>query len=122
MAKLKKEAISQNLDNIEILWGDIENVGGVKLTDNSIDVAIVSNVLFQATAKYQLALEVKRILKSTGRVLFVDWSESFSGLGPQSSDIVTAEEAQKIFTEAGFSVGKSFSAGPHHYGSIFIKK
>lgn len=122
LAKLKKEASHQNLNNIEILWGDIENVGGVKLTDNSADVVIVSNVLFQAEAKYQLALEAKRILKPAGRLLFIDWSESFGGLGPQAGDIVTAEEAEKIFSEAGFNVSKSFPAGPHHYGIIFVKK
>ncbi|MEX0918602.1 MAG: class I SAM-dependent methyltransferase [Candidatus Paceibacterota bacterium] len=122
LEKLRREARAAHLGNIEIIWGEISRVGGVKLADAKLDAIVVSNVLFQIDAKYQLVLEAKRLLKPGGRLLLVDWSESFSHLGPRPEEVVPAAAAEQIFTEAGLTAGEPFSAGPHHYGIIFTKK
>ena len=122
LARLKAQSLAAGLKNVEVIWGDIERVGGSGLGDHKADAAIIANVLFQAKASYQVALETKRILKSGGRVLIVDWKESFGGLGPRPEDVVSAEQIKKVFGEAGFAFDREFPAGDNHWGMILRKQ
>ncbi len=115
------EAQKLDLTNISYIWGDIETRGGTKISDGTVDVVVVANVLFQSAAAYSVALEIKRILKLTGKVLVVEWKDSFSGIGPTPEMVVTPEALAKIFTEAGFLVVKDISVGDYHYGMILRK-
>lgn len=121
LASLKKEARVKNINNIEVIWGDIEQAGGVGLADNLADAVIISNVLFQAKSMYTLALEAKRILKPGGTIMVIDWSDSFGGIGPNPVDVVSADEVKKTFGSAGLAFTIDFPAGDHHYGLIFAK-
>lgn len=112
-------AVQKNLHNIEIIWGDVELPHGSKLADKLLDLVLISNLLFQVTGKGELMKEARRVLKSGGRLVVVDWSDSFGGLGPQPGDIVTEEKARILAQAHGFLFQKSFDAGAHHYGMIF---
>jgi len=118
LEKVKNAAHQMRLSNVEVLWGDIESIGGTKLRDLSVDRVIISNVLFQVQHKDNLCLEVKRILKPGGKVLVVDWSEA-TPLSPKT--IVTQNSAMMLFEKAGFAFDSSIKAGDHHYGLIFKK-
>lgn len=118
LLKLKAEAEKQHLHNVEIIWANIEKLGGTKLRDRSIDAAIISNVLFQIEDKPVFALEVKRIMKDGGRVLLIDWSESFGGIGPKASEVMTKEKALALFATQGFVSDGTIDTGAHHYGLI----
>ncbi|MBI2475978.1 MAG: methyltransferase domain-containing protein [Candidatus Taylorbacteria bacterium] len=119
LQKIKNEAQRSGLPNIEALWGDIEKLGGTRLADASVDSALVCNTLFQLERKNDFPLEVKRILKPGGRVLVVDWKESFGGLGPQPEHVFSEEDARSLFEKAGFDFERGIKAGEHHYGLIF---
>ena len=119
LQKIKNEAVRSHLINVETLWGDVERLGGTRLPDASVDAALVCNTLFQLEEKKDFPSEVKRILKPGGRVLVVDWRESFGGMGPQPEHVVAAQAARSLFENAGFSLEKEISAGAHHYGFIF---
>jgi len=121
LEKLKDVALKQNLQNIETVWADIDEVGGSSLADESMDGAIVSNVLFQSEDKVSLAKEVKRTLKPNSKVLLVEWSDSFGNLGPAPDDVVKKEDAINLFTSIGFLTEREFDAGDHHYGVILRK-
>ncbi|HEY4494472.1 MAG TPA: methyltransferase domain-containing protein [Candidatus Paceibacterota bacterium] len=116
--KLKNSAGLIGLRNIEIVWGNIEKIGGTKLREGIADRAIISNTLFQVAPEDRdnLALETKRILKPGGKLLVVDW-EAGSPFGPKT--LVPKMLAQGIFEKVGFIVEKNFDAGDHHYGIIF---
>ena len=122
LVRLKKEATAKKILNIEIIWGDLEKTGGAKLKDDSMDRVIVSNLLFQIGGKESLAEEAARVLKSGGKVLVIDWTDSFGGLGPQEKDIFGKEKAQTLFENAGFSLERAIDSGVHHYGLILAKK
>jgi ubiquinone/menaquinone biosynthesis C-methylase UbiE len=121
LSNIKNSATKQGLSNVEVIWGDIESLGGTKIKDHSIDAVIISNVLFQTENKQGIIEEAKRILKPQGRALVVDWKESFGGMGPHPDYIVSEQSARKIFEEGGFSLDRSIPAGDHHYGFIAIK-
>ncbi len=118
LEKLKSSANIAHLSNIEVVWGNIENIGGTKLRDGCVDRVIVSNVLFQIEHRDNFCLEVKRILKPGGKVLVVDWSEA-STLGPKT--YVARLTAQALFEKAALVYESSINAGDHHYGLIFKK-
>lgn len=121
LERLAKEARSERLSAVHAVWGNVEKLGGSKLADQSVDVVLVSNLLFQVEGKYTLALEAKRVLKPGGRVVVIDWSDSYGGLGPAPAAVIKPEEVKKIFTEAGLALLEEFAAGAHHYGLIFKK-
>ncbi len=121
LEELKAEAARRDLKNIEVIWGDVERLHGTKLADDMVDAVIFSNVLFQTPAKYQAAVEARRILKPTGKVLVIDWADTFGGLGPHPDHIVKESDLEAIFTEAGFTKLKRFDAGDHHFGLLFNK-
>jgi len=122
LEKIKKESALRHLGNIEIIWADLEHLGGTKLRESSMDAVVMANILFQLSLKDNTVLEVKRILKNNGKVLLIDWLSSFGGIGPQPKDVLSKEKAEEIFAKNGFVVEKEFAAGAQHYGIIFRKK
>lgn len=120
--RVKKDAEKQKLLNLEIVWGNIEKKGGTKLSDLSMDREIIANVLFQVEDKNGLASEAHRILRNGGKVLVIDWSDSFNNMGPIAPSVVSKESARAIFEKAGFIFEKEVPAGSHHYGFIIMKR
>jgi len=121
LTKVANEARSNKRYNVEVVWGDVEKIGGTKLRENFVDIVVVANILFQIGNKKNFITEVRRILKSTGILLFIDWTDSFNNLGPHADHIVTKEAAITLFTSNGFKVEKDIDAGAHHYGMIVRK-
>jgi len=119
LERLKKEAQRQHTTNIEIIAGDLEKLGGSKIREVTCDVCIASNILFMVEDKKNFLLEAKRILKPGGRLLLVDWSASFSGMGPHTNHVVYKDDAVKLAISAGFKIDHEIDAGAHHYGIIF---
>jgi ubiquinone/menaquinone biosynthesis C-methylase UbiE len=112
------------LDNVEILWGNIEKKGGTKIGDNIVDAVIASNILFQLEHKERFIDETKRILKNGGRVLLIDWIPESSGVAPvvNLKMAVPKHKAQEMFEAKGFILEQDINAGTHHYGMILIKQ
>jgi ubiquinone/menaquinone biosynthesis C-methylase UbiE len=121
LTKVKNNAVREGLYNVEVIWGDIDKVGGTKLRDASIDLAFLCNVLFQLENKANIVKEIKRILKPAGRVLIVDWTDSFGGIGPKPDVVVKKDKVMDMFEKEGFHLDREISAGAHHYGLIYKK-
>jgi len=117
--KLENEIRQWGITNIECIWGDIEKIGGTKISDGSMDRIIISNVLFQAEDKMGLISEARRLLKKDGEILFIDWSDSFGGMGPTEENVVTEDTAKELFKKKGFKFVEKISTSAHHYGIIF---
>jgi ubiquinone/menaquinone biosynthesis C-methylase UbiE len=121
LEKLKNGAKHNNLHNIDVVWGDLERLGGTKLKENSMDAIVACNLFFQIQNKDGLCLEAKRVLRPNGRVMVIDWSGSAGGVGPQESDVISQDKMTALFQEHGFKLDRSIDAGSHHYGLIFRK-
>lgn len=121
LERIKTLAANQGIHNIEYIWGDVEAQKGSKLKDGLADWVLVANLLFQAPEKQAVINEAKRVLKPRGRLLVVEWSESFGGTGPAQADVVSASAVKTFAATAGLNFEKDISAGEHHYGLIFRK-
>lgn len=119
LRRIKNAAEKEGHTNIEVVWSDLEEHGS-KLA-SVLDIVLISNLLFQVRDKKAIFEEAARVLKQGGRVIIIDWSDSFGGLGPPKDAVVAKEVAYKYAREAGFTFVKEFPAGAHHYGLIFRK-
>jgi len=117
--KLENDLKNSRFGSIHCIWGDVERLGGTKLSDKSIDRIIISNILFQSENKIGLIDEARRILKNDGEILLIDWSDSFGGMGPNAKHVITQTEAKELFEKRGFKFVENISVGNHHYGIIF---
>ena len=118
LTRIKNTATQEHLDNVEIIWGDFELPHGSRIADCLVDVVIISNALFQLENKSGALHEARRILKPAGKLAIIDWSESYSGMGPTKSDVVQKEAALELARMAGFTLMNEFAAGAHHYGLL----
>ena len=120
LSALKGKLAVEKLDNIYMILCDLEAPRGSTLQDDSLDIVLIPNVLFQAENKYAIIQEGERILKSGGQLLVIDWLKQVA-FGPKES-IVSPDEVKKIADDIGLSFKKEFAAGDYHYALLFIKK
>jgi ubiquinone/menaquinone biosynthesis C-methylase UbiE len=121
LRKLKAEAAREHIHNIETIWADAELPHSTKVVDHHIDRAILSNTLFQVEDKEGLAKEIARVMRPKGKLLVVDWMDSFGGLGPHPQEVYKAALAKSLFMHAGFTLEKEGTGGDHHYALLFTK-
>ncbi len=122
LLKLKQGVADAGHTNVTFLWCNFEEVGATQLPDQSLDVVIISNTLFQLESKSGALKEAHRVLKNTGKLYIIDWSESYKGMGPEEALVVTKSGVLDFATVAGFVLQSEFNPGEHHYGLIFNKK
>lgn len=120
LSALKKEADLRSLYNIETIHCDLEEKNGSTLLDNSLDIVLIPNVLFQVEKKKEMISEAKRIVKRKGQILIIDW-RSGASFGPAKENRVKPEQIKKIAQDLGLKFKKEFEAGSFHYGLLFKK-
>lgn len=121
VTRLKNEAEKKNYTNLDVLWADIEKPNGTSLSEESFDAVIVSNVLFQTSKKDDLLAEAFRILRSGGKLLLIDWSDSHGGLGPREDHLISKEAMVKLAEGVGLSLQRDITTSPHHWGVVLVK-
>ena len=114
--KLGEYARLQGLANVITLWCDLEELGGIKIADNTLDAGILVNTLFQLQLKEVALEEMYRVIRPGGVIHIIDWSESFGGLGPQVSDVINKEKAIELLESKRFAFEREYPTGEHHYG------
>lgn len=121
LAKFRTQAHQAGVRNIEVMWVDLDALRGAKLGDHSVDAIVVANVLFQSEHKENFLREAHRILRPGGELLLIDWSDSFSGMGPYPGHVMKEGAAKELLGRAGFTHKTSFFAGSHHYGLLYTR-
>ncbi len=122
LKRVLSEASSLGIHNVKAVWGDLEQRNGSTLPNESVDLIIFSNILFQLEDKSAAAREAFRILKRDGKVIVIDWSTSSGVLGPSFENIFIKKKALELFENCGFEIKEEIEAGDHHYGFIGFKK
>lgn len=120
LSALRSRASSEHISNIETNQVDLEAANGTGLSDQMIDLVLISNMLFQLEDKPAVAQEAWRVLKPEGKVIVIDWKAG-TPLGPLSEMRVKKENVAEIFEKIGFKLKSEFEAGDSHYGLMFTK-
>lgn len=119
LRRIHTEAQKRGFKNVEIIWADLEKPEASKLAEHSVDLVLISNLLFQLNNKDAVFAEARRVIKPTGQLAVIDWSDSFGGMGPIKQDVVTKEQTLGLAEKAAFEFTREFAAGAHHYGIVF---
>jgi len=128
LRKITNEATRLGYQNVDVIWADLEAPRSSKLADASIDLVLISNLLFQVPDKLLVLREAQRILKPGGRVIVIDWSDPAlsgsrgAGIGPSKDDVVAKKIVLETAERAGLTLQREFAAGAHHYGLILVKQ
>lgn len=118
LSALKNKLKLERHINTYMILGDLETPRGSTLEDNSLDVVLIPNVLFQAQDQYAIIQEGQRILKSGGMLLVIDW---LKGGAFSPKELLSPDEVKKMATKLGLSLNKEFATGDYHYALLFTK-
>lgn len=121
LTRLSMQAEEESLHNMEFILSDLENHKGSTIKKDHVDVVVIANTFFTLENKLDVLAEAYRILKNKGRLLFIDWADSFAGMGPHKDHVIKKDDAQKMLTESGFEFEREIDAGDHHYGLVLRK-
>lgn len=119
LRRIHNETHKRGYKNVHIIWGDLEKEHGTKLSDQTCDLVLISNLLFQLENKEQVLREARRILRPRGHLAIIDWQESYGGMGPIKGHVVDKNTALAFAEHIGFKYDGDFEAGAHHYGLLF---
>ncbi|OIO45366.1 hypothetical protein COX24_03740 [bacterium (Candidatus Gribaldobacteria) CG23_combo_of_CG06-09_8_20_14_all_37_87_8] len=119
LSSLQGKAKIANLKNIESILADVEDSVPL-IENNSIDLVLMTNLLFQVENKEAVFKEAKRVLKAGGKVLVVDWKPG-ALMGPKTS-VPSEEEIKQLAKESGFALVEQLDAGEYHFALIFKKQ
>ena len=108
---------SDKIFNIKTMQADVEK--GISIKDGYFDLVLMTNLLFQVENRDFVMKEAKRVLKSGGMVLVVDWNKD-APIG-SSEGRLSLEEAVALGEAAGFRKGKEIPCGSFHWGVLLIK-
>ena len=116
------------LDNVETIRSNLEVLGSSGLTDNSQDMVLLANILFQSEQKADIIKESVRVLKAGGSLVVIDWKRAAGampdgrqGFGPPDN-LRTDEIAMRSLVLGEKLVFENdIDAGQFHYGMKFKK-
>jgi ubiquinone/menaquinone biosynthesis C-methylase UbiE len=121
LEEIKTRAKEENLSQIITVWSNLEIFRGTKIETNSLDRALLINVLHQSDKRAEIIREAARMLKTGGKIMIVEWSRADSPLGPDQESRIKVESLKNAALKLGFEIEEEFAAGPYHYGLILIK-
>lgn len=120
LRRVKNEAVKSGHQQVEVIQGNLETSKGSGLVSASIDRIVIANTLFTLENLDEIVLEAKRVLKHDGKVVVIDWNESYGQIGPHPDYVVSKDVARSVFEKEGFHLESFVDAGSHHYGMLYV--
>lgn len=118
---IKGRAQDRGLLNVVYVRGNLETLGSSRLADNSQDMVLLANILFQSQKKGAVLEEAYRVLRPAGELVIVDWFPH-AVFGPKEKGWkLSAAEGRRLGEEAGFSFEREIHASSNHWGMVFKK-
>ena len=121
LESVKIKAQAEKISNIKTIWADLEIYGATKIAGDSLDMVLISDVLFQSQKKGAIIKEARRILSPSGKLAIIDWRPEALDIGPKGGYRLAKNDMAKIAEEEGFKLNNEFDTGDYHYGLMFNK-
>lgn len=118
LSVLRSQSKAQRLNNIETILDDVET-SIERLSSNSCDLVLMTNLLYLCQDKKAVIAEGKRVLKPGGRLLIVDWIKD----NPMTKEIeyVSFDEIKTAIHGLGLRIEREFAAGSYHLALVVVK-
>ncbi len=121
LSNIHSKAQMTGLYNVKTVWSNLEVYGAAKIPEESLDHALLVNVLFQSKKYPEIIREAVRLLKPGGQLTVIDWSDMSPNFAPNQALQLDREEIINIAQNLSLSLRQEFQAGAYHFGLIFIK-
>ena len=99
LLEIKKRASKHPLRNIKLIHCQDDNL---KISDQSIDFALLSLVLHEAEDPSRFLFLVQQALKPGGKVAILEWEKQKSAQGPKLEDRLAKEKILTLLQEYEF--------------------
>lgn len=96
-----------------------EDASHTSIPTNTIDVVLFANSFHDMKNKEEVVNEVKRILKSQGLVIIIDWEKKETRYGPPLWVRMSEEEYLRYFKD--FKLVNKFKPSEYQYGLVLMK-
>jgi ubiquinone/menaquinone biosynthesis C-methylase UbiE len=88
-----KEAEAVHVNNIETV---LSKETKIPLDDASVNIALLSNVLHEASSPTRLIRDVARIVKKGGWIAIMEWKKEEMSSGPPLKERLSMKDAEKL--------------------------
>jgi len=121
LVSIQKRANLEALVNIHTIWSNLEYVGKTAIPSDSLDLVFIVNTLSQAENRHGILEEAKRLLKSKGRIVVVDWHKKGLSFSPDDNRFVNFDDMKDWARMNGFGVQDEFTVGPYHHAIVLYR-
>lgn len=115
---LKNEKNSRGLNLLEVIQSDGLSYD---ITDETVDLMSMVTVFHEIDHQIRLVEELYRMLKSSGRLLVIEFHKKETPMGPPIDHRIGASEVADIFTKNKFKLKDEFILSDNFYAQIFEK-
>jgi len=113
------EKLHDEIDHVHTKTTLLSHVlAGQAATDHSLDLIIITNVLSNAAHADNFCLGISRYLKSTGRILVLDWDVE-AETEFTKPNALSREQALQLLSKCGWTFERLLTTPGYHYGLIF---
>lgn len=120
LESVRSKAKIEGLFNIITRRCNLEILNSSGIEDNSTDLVLLSNILFQSDNKPGIIKEAARVLKKNGEMAIIDW-QADQPMGPPKNLIVPVETIKKLAEDSGLRFKEKISVDKYHWEMIFGK-
>ena len=120
LESVRSKAKMRGFFNVVTKRCNLETLGGSQIENNSIDLVLLSNILFQSDNKVGIIKEGVRILKPGGEIAIIDWRGD-QPMGPSKDLIIPIDNVWTIAEESCLKFKKEIQVDKYHWGMIFVK-
>ncbi|MDD5626753.1 MAG: class I SAM-dependent methyltransferase [Patescibacteria group bacterium] len=122
LSGVEDKAHMEGLDDIvKMVWADLEVYQSTKLPDNTLDLAMLVDVLFQNDKPQEIFKEAKRITKEDGKILIIDWKLQDLPFGPLPNNRISEHKVKELAQDLGLDLLDSWDPSPYHYALVYKK-
>ena len=120
LESVRSKAKIQGLFNIVTKRCNLEVLNASGIENDSVDLVLLSNILFQSDNKLGIIKEAARILKKGGEMAIIDWREN-QPMGPSKDLVVPIDNVGTMVEAEGLKFKDEIAVDKYHWGMIFIK-
>jgi ubiquinone/menaquinone biosynthesis C-methylase UbiE len=119
LEEVEKRALEVGMSNIRTVKVDEYDL---KLENQSVGFALLSNVLHEVDDKERYITEIHRILSSDGIFAIIEWEKINGESGPPFEHRISFEEVTQLLTKSGYESIVKHNIGHDFYGITAVKK
>lgn len=110
--RLRQRAAAKGFKNVKAIVSEAEKA---VFCEACADVVFYSIVLHDFHDPMMVLKNAKRMLKSSGMLVDLDWKKKNMSFGPPERIRFSEEKASDLIKSAGFKISSVSEAGPYHY-------